>query len=213
MTRSDGRGVSLHPDIPNHFVHFTGRPLGTNTARPSAHAGTAEERLRMILSEGRLRAFVTYQSPPVVCVCEVTRPAANVLLSKGVTGRGPYEPWGVVLSRQACIGAGARPVLHLSTEEIERLKSQRGVSPPMHWRAVRHDPPATDWTHEREWRFGFRAKDHDPHVSLAGLITGIIVGRKGWEPTEPMDWAGGQVVKRYLWDGARLVDDQAWTLC
>jgi hypothetical protein len=138
---STAYGVNRHPDLPRHLVHFTGRSLGIGP-KPAAHKGTAEDRLKSILKDGRINAHSSYGSPPVVCICEVTTRAATALVSTGVTDRGPYAPWGVLLHRDEGVRRGARPVLHLSEAERDRLKADP-AAPPMAWRVVLYEPPGS----------------------------------------------------------------------
>ncbi|MFC6041669.1 hypothetical protein ACFP8W_01145 [Nocardioides hankookensis] len=212
-------GVGQHPDLSEFFIHLTGRPLG-DTPPPAAHVGsTAEGRLASILASRRLKASSVYGSPPVVCLCDVTRKAANVLLANGVTNRGPYDPWGLLLSRQGCIDRGLRPVLYLSAAEERQILNRAHTSDLMEWRIVRYDPPWTDWTHEREWRFGFPQGSNDPGVDISDLIHGVIVGQPGWAPgpsgptpDDPHQPRLGRDVKRYAWNGTQIVDDGNLTL-
>ncbi len=222
-------GVGIHPDLPTTLVHFTGRPRGPGDTPPDFARTTPEERMVRILIEGRLRATKVFGSSyPVLCFSEPSESARRVMLRDGVvTERGPYAPWGLILDRAQLIDAGARPVLYLSSDEMEltddlptRLRNRR----------VRYDPGSSDWLHEREWRICYRPVD-SPYLELTrGLVVGVIVGKRGWLPPPaiiehrtfhsvdgPMVAYGSSVRRRYsaaadqlarwYWDAENLVED------
>ncbi|MFJ9101122.1 hypothetical protein ACIRJM_21950 [Streptomyces sp. NPDC102405] len=200
--------MSTHPDLPDTLVHFTGRPRGKGDPPPPDFAvGTPEQRLVSILHSGTLRGSPDYWADaPVICFSEVTEEARRVMLRDGA-GRGPYAPWGLVLDRQKLIGAGVRPVLYLSGEEMgatgqlpTRLRNRR----------VRYDPGQSDWLHEREWRFCFEdgAEPVLPitpqPVGAAGvvsftphLVIGVIVGTPGWTPP-PREVSPEEMSSKYV---------------
>jgi hypothetical protein len=62
-----------------------------------------------------------------------------------------YEPYGVVVAKPWAYKRGARPVLYLSNDELERLC----IPDDELWRVVRLENDGdlwTSWLHEREWR-------------------------------------------------------------
>src|SRR5687767_1211985 len=119
----DGMSRPSHPDLPNFFVHFTGRSRHYQEKTPAGIPLTAEERLVGILEDGQIRAFSSFSSPPVVCVSESTRQAVASMVTRGPRQRPAYEPWGLLLRRQEAIDRGFRPVLHLFRDERQRLDS------------------------------------------------------------------------------------------
>ncbi|MEV7641356.1 hypothetical protein AB0O32_15570 [Streptomyces rubiginosohelvolus] len=172
--------MSMHPDLPDTLVHFTGRPRGQRDVPPDFARGTAEERMVSILHSGVLRGAPDFWAEaPVVCFSEVTETARRVMLRDGVGGRGPYEPWGVVLDRAQLISAGARPVLYLSKGEMDQTKT---LPPRLRNRRVRYDPGSSDWLHEREWRLCFEPEQTPELAITPQLVVGVIVGRQGWMP-------------------------------
>lgn len=169
-----------HKDQPRAFIHFTGRPRKWDDKPPAVVPQSGEERLVRILETGRILAFSSYGSPPVVCISESTRGAVAGMVTKGVTERGPYEPWGLLLKRDETIKAGFRPVLNLTRDEQELIKSVDGVGPKLRGLFVTYDRAANvDWLTEREWRY---VTTPGGHLDLTGLVLGVAVPRKGWEP-------------------------------
>ncbi|MET9405793.1 hypothetical protein ABZX90_08410 [Streptomyces sp. NPDC002935] len=191
--------MSTHPDLPDTLVHFTGRPRGQTDLPPGFAQGTPEQRLVSILHSGTLRGATTFGTDaPVICFSEATEDARRTMLRDGAGARGPYAPWGLVLDRQQLIGAGARPVLHVSREE--RAEMQAGMTRQTYNRCVAYEPDPergrSDWLHEREWRICFEAGSEpvlpitpQPVVEAGGavsftpsLVVGVIVGTPGWTP-------------------------------
>jgi hypothetical protein len=108
-------GAGIHPDLPPSLIHFTGRPRGNGDQPPQFAQGTPEERLIRILQGGCLRASPTFGTVgPVLCLSEPSETALGVLLSTGVTFRGPYAPWAVLIERKTIVDGGFRPVWHMS---------------------------------------------------------------------------------------------------
>ncbi len=177
-------GAGVHPDLPTSFVHFTGRPRATNDKPPAFAPAGPDQRLVRILQEGFLRAAPTFGTRgPVLCVSESTDAAIRVMLNTGVTTRGPYAPWALLLDRAALVGREFRPVWHMSRTEMNATDSL----PTIHRdRRVWYEPGRADWLAEREWRRCWGdvpVQDTDPPgLDLAGLLTGVIVERQGWMP-------------------------------
>ncbi|MET7346356.1 hypothetical protein [Streptomyces sp. NPDC005547] len=194
--------MSVHPDLPDTLVHFTGRPRRQGDEPPDFARGTAEERMVSILHGGVLRgARDFWADAPVLCFSEVTETARRVMLRDGVGGRGPYAPWGVVLDRQKLIQAGARPVLYLSREEMQQT---RHLPTPLRNRRVRYDPGYSDWLHEREWRLCFDPEQTPELAITSQLVVGVIVGSQGWmPPSRQMDAADAVSEAKALLQTAR----------
>jgi hypothetical protein len=80
-------------------------------AAPAFALAEPKQRLVRILQQGFLRAGRTFRtSGPVLRVSESTASAIRVMLSTGVTARGPYAPWALLLDRDALVARGFRPV-------------------------------------------------------------------------------------------------------
>lgn len=217
MTRGPIR-TGLHPDLPPWFLHFTGRPRNLDQDPTPANVGaTAEQRLAEILQGGIISAYPTFGTiGAVICVSEPTEFAVKTMLSTGVTSRGNYEPWAVILDREKLIEAGFRPVWYMSEAE---LAASRDLPPEMYDRRVKYEPGVVDWTTEREWRLcwgyvpGYEDPDAHLRLDIAGLVTGAIVGRPGWNPSDVLD--GREVqhheirnpVTRLLWADGDLKPD------
>ncbi|MCF6506590.1 hypothetical protein E9549_04080 [Blastococcus sp. MG754426] len=232
MSQSSLFGAGVHPDLPTSFVHFTGRPRGAGDRPPPFAADGAEGRLLQILQQGLLRAASTWGTTgPVVCVSESTENAIKVMLSTGVTTRGPYEPWALLLDRDALIERGFRPVWHMSEQSLQVTNHLPALFRDLR---VRYQPGEADWLAEREWRLCWGDTPLEdgrvPALKLTGLLTGVIVGRRGWTPpsitiaeesvtttpngsitsttTASMQFATScDAVPRLWWNGEELVDD------
>jgi hypothetical protein len=176
--------VSTHPDLPDHLVHFTGRPRGQDEEVPDFAQGNPEDRLVNILHSGVLRGNTTFWTDaPVICFSEVTEEARRTMLRQGVL-RGPYPPWGLVLDRQQLIAAGARPALYVSRAEQAHMKAD--LLRPTYNRCVVYEPDAargrSDWLFEREWRLCYDPAQTAELVITPELVAGVIVGHRGWMP-------------------------------
>jgi hypothetical protein len=215
-------GVGVHPDLPITLAHFTGRPRAANDRPPWWAPGTPEGRLAAILHGNAIR----YNSAPgtpgyVVCLSEASAPALTTLFLTGVTWRGPYAPWALLLGRQALIDAGARPVWYMSDDELDATAH---LPARMRDRRVRYEPGKnSDWLAEREWRLCWGdyplSSNHYPVHPLTGLLTAVIVGTPGWCPP-PLEFGpdvghqpqlafatAAHGARRLLWTGAELRDD------
>lgn len=214
-------GVGIHPDLPDTLVHFTGRPRNPDDQPPAHARGSAEARLIGILREGVIRGNVPYkQNQAVVCLGEPSESARRVLFKSGIGPRGPYEPWALLLDREALIAAGARPVLYLSGKDMDATEAM-----PAKFRArrVRYDPGSADWLHEREWRLTFNSGETPDLTLTTGLVAGVIVGELGWMPPsnineQPMPDDLFNYPKaldkkpRWWWNGTDLVPDGVFEL-
>lgn len=144
----------------------------------------------------------------------------------GVSARGRYEPWAVVVSRAPLIRyAKARPVLPMTRLEMGWINE---MPPAFRSRAIRYEPDiGIDWLHEREWRVcGKSAEDEVITLPLAPYMIAVIVGEPKWmplpqfRPGTPQGAPGTRVDidtlefadvidkrARLLWDGQTLVPD------
>ena len=120
---------------------------------------------------------------PVVCLSEASSAALVTLFFTGVTHRGPYAPWAIMLDRAAAVANGFGPVWHMGDDALSATDTL-----PAHLadRRVRYVPGAADWLAEREWRMcwgdALINPGFVPALPLAGLATGVIVGTQGWLP-------------------------------
>jgi hypothetical protein len=193
---------SSHPEMAIYLVHLTGRHGTPNSAVPaSLRELTAPARLEAILNEGLIYGFDCFGSArPVVCFCEGSTETLNWLVTEG-----GYEPWGLSLRKDHVYAHGGGPAYYVRSEELPAF---RGIA---RARAVRFEPHACDWTHEREWRvptgaLRFRISD----------VEGIYVGDAAWKPTRrrpqtttrPQNHTRGMPypswwheVPRYVWNG------------
>lgn len=210
MTQQFGTG--LHPDLPPYLVHFTGRPRRPGDLLPSGVPADPEGRLAAILGSGFIRGYNAFGTAgPVVCVSEPSLAGLQKLFSTGVTARGPYAPWALVLERQQAVAAGFRPVWHMDDQDraaTEHLPAK------MRDRRVSYTPGRVEWLAEREWRYCWGddaiMPGHVPGIGLSGLLLAVIVGRQGWSPA-PGPYAPHLGLQRWLWNGQCLVSDGVFT--
>jgi hypothetical protein len=184
MPQSSWSGAGVHPDLPTSFVHFTGRPRGTGDRPPDFAAVDAEQRLVQILQQGLLRAAPTFGTAgPILSVSESTESAIKVMLSNGVTARGPYAPWALLLDRDALIANGFRPVWPMSAAQLQATSQLPAADRDLR---VKYEPGTVDWLAEREWRRCWGdapiGHGHVQGLQLTGLLSGVIVGRRRWMP-------------------------------
>ncbi|MCU1428405.1 MAG: hypothetical protein JWL83_2405 [Actinomycetia bacterium] len=97
--------TSDHPDLSDFVVHLTGRlKVGAPRSR-RMRVQSAEERLRQICIERRMRASKTFYAPsPVVCFMECTVAGLAYLIRSG-----RYAPWGIVFDKQSVWDRGGAP--------------------------------------------------------------------------------------------------------
>lgn len=130
------------PDLSALLTHFCsrGRPLGAGVP-PDVHAMSVSDRLRSILWEQRLRAFVTYSGgDSAVCLTEATLAGLQFLIGK----RG-YQPWGWFSTARASM-----------TPVVDRFGMRDPSSTTPSARTIlRFDPGLCAWTPARTgWRSG-----------------------------------------------------------
>lgn len=210
-------GAGTHPDLPDTLVHLTGRPRSQQDDHPPAFAvGDAGDRLAGIAHVGAIYYTRVWGSRgPVVCMSEASPAALTTLFATGVTHRGPYAPWAVMINRVAAIAAGARPVWHMGDDALTATNSLPTYLADLR---VRYVPGRVDWLAEREWRICWGDMPIAPNnvgaLRLANLATGVIVGVHGWLP-RPRQTQSGQLsfayavhgLARWWWNGERIVPD------
>lgn len=202
-----------NPDLPSMFVHFTGRKRGLNDPVPEGLPLSPEARLTQILEQGKLLASERFTYRPAVCVSESSPDAVKAFFSTGVTVRGAYDPWALLLNRDACIQAGFLPVIHATELEITAIKAQAEEDARVDkllGRMIWFKPPDRDWLHEREWRRSFMSATPRErlNVSLDGLVHAVITSEPNWTP--PLDRAYSPAcrrLERVWWNGTDLKED------
>lgn len=156
---------------------------------------------------------------PVVCLSEASPIALVALFATGVTYRGPYMPWAVMLDRATAVTAGVRPVWYMGDDALAATES---LPPHLADRRVRYVPGVADWLAEREWRLCWGdtpiTAGNVAALTLTGLATGVIVGAQGWLPPPRKVTHGphaGQLIyawpvhglSRWWWNGQQIVPD------
>jgi hypothetical protein len=173
---------------------------------------TAEDRLAQILHCGYIAAFPTFGTEgPVVCLSQHSNAALQVLLSSGVTARGPYDPWALLINYAPAVLQGALPIWPMDDEQ---LGATADLPSKLRDRRVRHVVGSVDWSAEREWRICWGLGPAPGAVGLSlvnGTLAGAIVGRPGWNPPyfgSPPHYAYTcHRVPRWLWTGTHIVAD------
>ena len=192
------------------LVHFVGRPRGGADPLPAdvAHL-VAEVRLASILDSGQLRAFAVHGTDvPVIGASDISPADLEAALRTGLSTRGPFEPWALVLNRDLMWGSGARPVLYADYVDLRLLQQALEGHAAGRGALVQRldlNMYRSDWTHEREWRWLARATPD--HLPVWPQLDAVIVGRTGWQPPSLEAHPDATTVERWWWTGKELVDD------
>lgn len=213
-------GAGIHPDLPDTLIHFTGRPRVRTDPPPAFGQGGPDDRLASIAHAGAIYAAKAWGTRgPVVCMSEASPAALVTLFSTGVTYRGPYAPWAVMLNRAVAVTSGVGPVWYMGDDAIAATET---LPDDLADRRVRYVPGRADWLAEREWRMCWGntpiAPGNVAGLGLAGLATGVIVGSQGWLPPPRLVNGGPQAgqlayawpahgLARLWWTGQALVFD------
>lgn len=139
------------PDLSPYIIHLT-----KNTSKKDKFS--AYDNLISILGEGCIWASSTehgFIKGPNTATCFMDVPfqaLKYVLTPEDADPQDPrYQPYGLVLSKQAAYRKGCRPVLYLSNQETEELRIPKEEL----WRVVRFEHEQQrwiSWLREREWR-------------------------------------------------------------
>lgn len=141
---------TILPDHGEYAIHLTGRQGKSKARPPEISSMSAEDRLRNILYDGRVRGFPVFNTDTgVSCFSECTKESIAAQIEGG-----RYEPVGIGFSKQDLFVAGGAPCLYIRDDEFELT---RGWPDPIRSRVVRYAPAGenssrSEWTHEREWR-------------------------------------------------------------
>lgn len=136
------------PDLTPYLVHLT-----KNTQADDGY--TALDNLIYILQTGEIWETKKLVRGPFGAACFMDIPFISlkyVLTPENCNPRHPrYEPYGIFVGKKYAYQEGCRPVLYLSTDEIEELE----IPESEHWRIVKFEVTEKNWIswiHEREWR-------------------------------------------------------------
>lgn len=148
------RMAIVRRDIGNLLFHFTRRPDGKTIAQIDSGYSDAEDILRKILEEGKLRGSSNWIRDKEKCICFTEAPihefAAIFSLNKIAVNkkeRPRYEPYGIAVGKDWLYKEGGRPVIYDSEEVYNRFPKD------LRYRHVPFDPQkGIDYTWEREWR-------------------------------------------------------------
>ncbi|MGD0276569.1 MAG: hypothetical protein ABSB79_11070 [Syntrophales bacterium] len=155
------------PDLSPFLIHLT-----KNTEDEDGYS--AFDNLVSILITGEIwasnkkKGFIK-GSNGASCFMDVPFISLKYILNKDAANpKNPkYEPFGVVITKATAYKNGARPVLYLSNEEIDKIN----VPNEELWRVVRFEgieTKAVNWTHEREWRA--KGNFQLPREPIASLV-------------------------------------------
>lgn len=136
------------PDLTPFLIHLTKNTKANNNS-------SAFDNLVSILQSGEILASKVFIKGPngVVCFMDVPFMSLKYILNKDTANpKNPqYESFGVVIKKTTAYKKGARPVLYLSNDELEKI----GIPEEERWKVVKFggiETKAVNWTHEREWR-------------------------------------------------------------
>ncbi|MBO3085171.1 hypothetical protein [Cellulomonas fengjieae] len=192
------------------LVHFTGRPRGDSPLPGDVAHLNAEQRLASILVSGQLRAFPVYGTVdvPVIGASDISPADLEAAFRTGLSTRGPFEPWALVLSRTSMWVSGARPVLYADYAEAPKIRAALDERSPGRSALVQRIDLImyrSDWTHEREWRWIAGAARE--RIPVWPQLDAVIVAQKGWQPPGLGARPDAAKVQRWWWSGTHLIDD------
>lgn len=152
---------SAPPDLEGYLWHYTRARHGPwpgqtedewytelFEGRPGAEH-SAENALRRILAERCIHAGGELIRGGAHVVCFSERAPASLARERAFRpwlSRWDYEPWAIGIRKEAALAHGARPVYYAPASSWDALAEAD------RWLFQKHEPPATDWSHEREWR-------------------------------------------------------------
>jgi hypothetical protein len=137
------------PDLRPYLIHLTKNTVAENGESAFNH-------LVSILQTGKIlgtKTFIKGQDP-AVCFMDVAFYSLKkyILNKENTDSKDPrYEPFGIFVSKKYAYNEKCRPVLHLSDEDVDRLKIPNSEL----WRVVKLELSknrSVSWLHEREWR-------------------------------------------------------------
>ncbi|GGL29280.1 DUF2971 domain-containing protein [Caulobacter rhizosphaerae] len=143
---------NARPDMTPYLVHLT------KHSKPDDDY-SAFDNLVSILKSGRImrstpkKGFIK-GAHGASCFMDVPFASMKYVLTPDNTDpqKPRYQPYGIAITKKFAYGAGCRPVLYLSNEELKAL----AVPPGQLWRVVRFEVDPVkgwiSWLHEREWR-------------------------------------------------------------
>jgi hypothetical protein len=167
------------PDISDHLIHFT-RGEDWNDAF---------ERFDHIVAECVLRGSNGTIRGGYNCVCFTEAPIHS--LSDGLVDADEisrYMPFGIMFEKAWIYERGCRPAIYQAEAEFEQLPEQ------LRWRHVRYEPPAVDFTWEREWRIQTNELQFDPFCAA------LIVPDGQWIDRLLNRHAAAQNIRAYEYD-------------
>ena len=150
MPKFEELPFDVRPDLSKFLIHLT-----KNSKDEDEY--TAFDNLVHILKTGKIWGSdkIGFIKGPnkATCFMDVPITALKYILNYENTNlENPrYEPFGILVTKQAAYKKGCRPVIYLSDNELKMLKIPREEL----WRVVRLEVMGNNWInwmHEREWR-------------------------------------------------------------
>lgn len=154
---------SLRRDFSNQLIHLTRGQNGLN----------ALQVLEKILfsSPPGLKGGTSYVKGTHECVCFMETPLSEVSymlkLNAAINSnkRPRYEDYGVAVPKQWLWDKGGRPVLYQPSSDYELMNDK------IKFKHVTYDPPAVDFSWEREWRILTTFLELDPEQTTVIVKT------------------------------------------
>lgn len=149
----------MRSDMSDVLIHFT---------KGKEHQ-KAYQNLRSIIERRQVQGSRNRIRDGSLCVCFSEAPLSS--LRSGLLNPDfytPYSPFGIVTTKEYIFSQGGRPVIYQPESEFGQLPTENS------WRHVRYEPPAIDFTWEREWRLKTEAFHLDPSATM------IIVPNNEW---------------------------------
>ncbi len=109
----------------------------------------AVDALKRILAEGRIRAsgrLMPNREPMVSFTAAPPEEIVALRRFRASLHRWDFRPYAIAIRQNVLERLGARPVRYLPESELKRLPTDERL-----W-GQKHEPPATDWSAEAEWR-------------------------------------------------------------
>ncbi len=165
MTNKDFNFIA-RSDIGSLLVHWT------RSKETESQTTTAFNILRKIVRERRIRSGNGYIRGNYNCVCFTESPISDLVkvfslakMNEEKVRRHRYEPYGIGIRKEWLFNQGGRPVIYGSSEDYTELPES------LKWRYVNYNPPAIDFTWEREWRIKTDVLELEPEQTVLVVPT------------------------------------------
>lgn len=171
-------------DISEFLIHFT----------KDISLECAFRRIQSIIRDRRLIAGGGFIKGGYRCVCFSEAPLSS--LTNGLINPNyysAYSPFGILVSKVWLYQQGGRPVIYQPDSEFYLLPTD------IQWRHVRYEPPAVDFSWEREWRIRTDFLDFDSQTAS------VVVPNSYWADRLIGDHENEQEYN--VWQYSTIFDD------